>query len=100
MDAKLIVELDGSQHAQNQAADEARTSVLRSCGYRIVRYWNSDVLAETETVLEDISAHLDMRKWPIGPPPQSPTSRLAVNGNRRSLPSRKTENWRRRKIMP
>lgn len=60
-DEKLIVELDGSQHAENLAADDARTKVLMSCGYRIIRYWNADVLADTETVLEDILAHLE--KW-------------------------------------
>jgi len=61
-DGKLIVELDGSQHAVNSQADGERTRILNSCGYRVVRYWNADVLSDTANVLEDILAHLEQRK--------------------------------------
>ncbi|WP_306140739.1 endonuclease domain-containing protein [Roseibium sp. MMSF_3412] len=62
MNAKLIVELDGSQHAENVDADAERTRILNSCGFKVVRYWNADVLERTFDVLEDILAHLEKRK--------------------------------------
>jgi very-short-patch-repair endonuclease len=49
-EAKLIVEVDGGQHAES-ASDERRTSWLEANGYRVVRFWNNDVLANTEGVL-------------------------------------------------
>jgi len=62
IDAKLIVELDGSQHAENAVADAETTIILNSCGFKVVRYWNADVLRNTSNVLEDILAHLEKRK--------------------------------------
>jgi len=61
-EAKLIIELDGSQHAEKTDGDLARTDLLERYGYRVIRYWNSDVLSRTEDVLEDILAHLELRK--------------------------------------
>ena len=42
--AKLIIELDGSQHLEQQEYDAERTEFLQSKGYRVLRFWNSDVL--------------------------------------------------------
>ena len=53
-ECKLIVELDGSQHLEQVAYDEARTRWLATKGYRVVRYWNIDVLLATERVMEEI----------------------------------------------
>lgn len=44
-EAKLAIELDGSQHLDQQDHDTARTEYLESMGWRVVRLWNSDVLA-------------------------------------------------------
>ena len=52
--AKLIVELDGGQHAEQSDYDEQRTRTLEAKGYRVVRYWNDDVLLRTEDVLDDL----------------------------------------------
>ena len=52
--ARLIVELDGGQHAQDADADAARTAWLEGQGFRVLRFWNNDVLANTEGVLERI----------------------------------------------
>ncbi|MBX9710509.1 MAG: endonuclease domain-containing protein [Xanthobacteraceae bacterium] len=54
--AKLIVEVDGSQHGENDKMkyDEARTRWLNSEGYRVVRFWNNDVTSKTDAVLEAI----------------------------------------------
>ncbi|HVA13484.1 MAG TPA: endonuclease domain-containing protein [Stellaceae bacterium] len=47
-EAKLIIEIDGGQHADE---DPARTDWLGSRGYRLIRFWNNEVLANTEGVL-------------------------------------------------
>jgi very-short-patch-repair endonuclease len=54
---KLVVEIDGGQHAQvQQAYDARRTSWLKSQGYRILRFWNNDVLKSPHSVGEVILA--------------------------------------------
>jgi very-short-patch-repair endonuclease len=52
-DRKLIVEVDGGGHNEPDrvAADEARTKFLASRGYRVLRFWNNDVLTDTEAVM-------------------------------------------------
>jgi len=50
--SKLVVELDGSQHGE--AADRTRAAFLESHGLTILRYWDNDVLQQTEAVLEAI----------------------------------------------
>jgi very-short-patch-repair endonuclease len=56
--ARLVVELDGSQHANATSYDEGRTSCLKSRRYRVIRFWNNDVLANTSGVLDAIALHL------------------------------------------
>jgi very-short-patch-repair endonuclease len=62
--AKLIVEVDGGQHAINAAADRARTRFLESHGYRVIRFWNNDVLANIDGVVETIARALRDRPSP------------------------------------
>jgi very-short-patch-repair endonuclease len=50
-DACLIVELDGGQHVEMVAKDAERTRRLEGMGYRVLRFWNNDVLMNTEAVL-------------------------------------------------
>ena len=52
-EANLIVEVDGGQHADNPR-DEARTRWLEARGYRVVRFWNNEVLGNTDGVLETL----------------------------------------------
>lgn len=54
LEAKLIVELDGSQHREQQSEDAQRTKWLESQGFRVIRFWNYEVLEEFENVLEGI----------------------------------------------
>lgn len=54
--AKLIVELDGSQHAQQTTADAERTRRIEAQGYRVIRFWNNDLTENIEGVLETILA--------------------------------------------
>jgi very-short-patch-repair endonuclease len=53
---RLIIEVDGSQHGNdaNSRRDETRTRWLNSEGYRVMRFWNNDVMSKTEAVLEAI----------------------------------------------
>lgn len=53
---KLIVELDGGQHNEHTAAayDNIRTTALEKLGYRVLRFWNNDVLENIEGVCETI----------------------------------------------
>lgn len=53
---KLVIEIDGSQHGFDEVArrDEIRTRFLEAEGYRVVRFWNHEVLTEWESVLERI----------------------------------------------
>ena len=57
----LIVELDGGQHAEESEKeyDEARTNFFASKGYRTMRFWNHDVLTNTEGVLTAIQTVLN-----------------------------------------
>ncbi|MEN8282056.1 endonuclease domain-containing protein [Acinetobacter gerneri] len=52
----LVIELDGSQHNTHDALeyDNQRTQFLEALGFRVVRYWNHEVLGNTEVVLKDL----------------------------------------------
>ncbi|WP_234024840.1 endonuclease domain-containing protein [Tsuneonella amylolytica] len=56
--ARLIVEADGSQHAEN-AADIERAAWLENQGFRVLRFWNTDILTNTEGVGTAILAALE-----------------------------------------
>ena len=55
----LVVELDGSQHAERNAADERRTRLIERSGYRVLRFWDNEVLINLYGVLERISEALE-----------------------------------------
>ena len=59
IEKRLIVELDGGQHATAVAHDEERTTYLKTQGYRVLRFWNNDVLNQSEAVLEVIHQAID-----------------------------------------
>jgi very-short-patch-repair endonuclease len=56
--AKLVIELDGGQHDWQQASDALRTRRIESAGYRVLRFWNHDVLGNLEGVLSEIQRAL------------------------------------------
>src|SRR5262245_52206360 len=58
MEVQLIVELDGGQHLDRQRSDEYRTRVLTANGFRVIRFWNDDVLLRMDAVLEEILRRL------------------------------------------
>ena len=68
-EAWLVVEIDGGQHDERAAADASRTRFIEAEGFRVLRFWNNEVLGNTEGVLLTILRHLE-----AGPPPAPPAS--------------------------
>jgi very-short-patch-repair endonuclease len=58
--ARLIVEVDGGQHAES-ARDQQRDQWLAGENFEVVRYWNNDVLKNPDGVLTDLLSRLDQR---------------------------------------
>jgi very-short-patch-repair endonuclease len=58
IDKQLVIELDGSQHLDQVAYDERRTKWLNSAGFRVLRFWNHEVLLGMENVLDRIGKFL------------------------------------------
>jgi very-short-patch-repair endonuclease len=48
---KLIIELDGSQHLEQEEYDKERTAFFKAKGYRVLRFWNNDVMNDLDAVL-------------------------------------------------
>ena len=67
---KLVIEIDGGQHANAVARDNARTRMLAARGWRVIRFWNSDVTSNLAGVLETIAAELE--RTPSSPQPSPP----------------------------
>ncbi|MEE9352429.1 MAG: endonuclease domain-containing protein [Thiotrichaceae bacterium] len=55
---KLIIELDGGQHAETINYDEKRTKYLESQSYTVIRFWNNEILNNIEGVYETLINHL------------------------------------------
>ncbi|MHA3839948.1 endonuclease domain-containing protein [Sphingomonas aestuarii] len=72
--ARLIVEADGSQHA-NSDYDAARDAWLKSQGFRLLRFWNNDILSNPEGVAMAILAALESDGVGIEPTPPHPSPR-------------------------
>jgi very-short-patch-repair endonuclease len=64
---RVAIEIDGGQHAEQVARDARRTKFLESQGYRVLRFWNNEVLANTDGVLEVI--HSAILATPTPTPP-------------------------------
>ena len=54
LEAMVVVELDGSQHLVDAPHDANRDAFLRSNGFRVLRFWNGDVLSQTESIIETL----------------------------------------------
>jgi very-short-patch-repair endonuclease len=66
---RVAIEIDGGQHAEQVARDARRTKFLESQGYRVLRFWNNEVLANIDGVLEVI--HSAIRATPTPTPPHN-----------------------------
>ena len=56
---KLIIEVDGSQHLDQETKDNQRAADLESLGFKVLRFWNDDVLKDTDIVIEVILHAID-----------------------------------------
>jgi very-short-patch-repair endonuclease len=76
LEEKLIIELDGGQHAENVEYDQERDAWLKSEGYTVLRFWNNELMNELEGVLERIRLVLSNETTTLGTlsPGPSPTS--------------------------
>lgn len=63
VEAAVVIELDGSQHL-GCSHDAARTAFLEREGYRVLRFWNNDVLLRTDSVLERVHEALVLAGGP------------------------------------
>jgi len=73
---RLIVEVDGSQHAANVAYDDERTRLLERQGFRVLRFWNGDVMQNVDAVVEVIFEALQAG------PGSTPTCAASVSQNK------------------
>ena len=64
---KLVIEIDGGQHAERMGRDAMRTRFLESEGYRVLRFWKNDVLSNIEGVLEVIQSAILATPTPTPP---------------------------------
>ena len=83
MPKKLLIELDGGQHAEQHTYDKKRDEFLREKGYKILRFWNNDVFENCFGVLESIRAAVQ------DPPPQQ----SAPNGLTTATPPQGGSDW-------
>jgi len=56
--AKLIIEVDGGQHATETAYDAKRTAFLQGQGFRVLRFWNNDILSNIDGVVQMVAQAL------------------------------------------
>ncbi|MHB9474861.1 MULTISPECIES: DUF559 domain-containing protein [unclassified Mesorhizobium] len=57
LESLLIIEIDGSQHADSES-DQARRTELEARGFRVLRFWNDDVLKDMDSVCTTIIAYV------------------------------------------
>ncbi len=67
---RLVIEIDGGQHATAVARDEKRSRFLETQGWRVIRFWNSGVTGNLSGVLEAIAAEIE--RSPTSPRPSPP----------------------------
>jgi very-short-patch-repair endonuclease len=59
--AMIVIELDGGQHLGREEYDKNRTEYLESQGYKVIRFWNNDVMRNIESVILSIMDELERR---------------------------------------
>jgi very-short-patch-repair endonuclease len=69
VERRLVVEVDGGQHAES-AADRARDAALQAAGFRVLRFWNNEVLQNMDGVVRTIAAALGDDVLQVFDPPR------------------------------
>ncbi|HXZ45583.1 MAG TPA: DUF559 domain-containing protein [Pseudolabrys sp.] len=62
LESKLVIEVDGGQHAERVDTDAARMAIFQNAGYHVIRFWNNDVLRNIDSVLETIAQELNLNR--------------------------------------
>ena len=76
LQARLVVELDGSQHLARARDDAYRTRYLKTCGFRVLRFWDDAVFNRMDEVIDAIAAALISAPHP----PSAPSPRMRGEG--------------------
>ncbi len=66
---RIVVELDGAQHLDNEGYDACRTAFLESLGWRVIRFWNAEVREDADGVAAAILAAVGGHRRPTHPQP-------------------------------
>ena len=66
VEAGVAIELDGSQHVEQAVYDSRRDAFIRGAGFRVLRFWNADVLARTDQIIETIYEALHRPEPTVG----------------------------------
>lgn len=69
VEKKLIVELDGGQHVERKGYDAKRDLFLKSKGYRVIRFWNSEFIENPDGVLATVLREVESAPSPRPSPP-------------------------------
>lgn len=83
---RLVIELDGGQHEWQKEEDLSRARQIEAAGYRILRFWNNDVLENIEGVLYEIQRALPLTPDPS--PRPATAARLQAGGGEMKRPRR------------
>ena len=93
--AKLVIDVDGATHGESERADAARTRYIEKRGYRVIRFWNNDVMGNVEGVISEIEQVLREMALARNTPSPNPSRKREGNGNGTArttkLPSRSRE---------
>ncbi|HBA73380.1 MAG TPA: hypothetical protein DER40_15715 [Geobacter sp.] len=73
LEIRLVIEVDGGQHGQRIEYDESRTHKLQESGFTVIRFWNNEVFAEIDSVMEKI--WMTVQELQAHPPPSLPLER-------------------------
>jgi len=68
IEARLAIEVDGGQHNEMQIHDDQRTALLEAQGWKVLRFWNNEVLQNIEGVLVEVLNALIIDKSDFTPP--------------------------------
>ena len=79
--SRLIIELDGGQHAERNEEDAKRTAALEAQGYLVLRFWNNDVLRNIGGVVESIANTLRPVPTHPNPLPNGEREQVATRGD-------------------
>ena len=92
-----ILEVDGGQHGESRGtvADAKRTTFLEARGYRVLRFWNNEVLSNIEGVMQAINAALERGDVTFPPPPTPPRRKGGGRGAEAPLHADKSVERRR-----